>query len=515
MVSKTGINMKYVSVVVAALVVLSGCNGQQKSIVTAQNRMVAAEKNYVKEYDAAINNSDSAGCQAATAKYLKAVQKIDLSGCPADYQQAMSDLENSLSAISGYFSGTSSFENIDQLMTLQNARLAATLKLNDVAQGHGMIILEPATDALQKAALSDSITTAYNQLADAEANYINENDAAVRNNDLAGCQAATTKYLKAVQNIDLSGCPADYQQAMNKLGISLSAISGYLSGVKRLETVDDNMNSLQNARLEATLKLNEVAQEHGMIMLETATDAGQEETLSDLVMKTHNEVFAAEENYATEYDVAAENGDLAGCQAATTTYLKALQNIDLSECPADYQQAMSDLENSLSDISRYLSGVKSFENIDDQWIALQDARLNMTFKLNEVAEGHGVIMSERESNLADLIGAAHNQMVAAEQNYVREYKAAVDNSDFAGCQAATTSYLKAVQNIDLSGCPADYQQAMNKLENSLSEISGYFSGANRFENIDDEFIALQDARLDATLNLNNVAQGHGVTIIND
>ena len=38
MVSKTGINMKYVSVVVAALVVLSGCNGQQKSIVTAQNR---------------------------------------------------------------------------------------------------------------------------------------------------------------------------------------------------------------------------------------------------------------------------------------------------------------------------------------------------------------------------------------------------------------------------------------------------------------------------------------------
>ncbi len=142
-VRRFGFNMKYGCMVIATLAVLAGCNGKQNSIVTAHNKMVAAEQQYLKEYSAAIENNDFEGCHAATAGYLKAVQNIDMSGCPDDYQQAMNGLENSLSEISGYFSGANNIENVDQetLKALQDARLDATMKLNDVANGHGLIII--------------------------------------------------------------------------------------------------------------------------------------------------------------------------------------------------------------------------------------------------------------------------------------------------------------------------------------------------------------------------------------
>ncbi len=118
------------------------------------------------------------------------------------------------------------------------------------------------------------------------------------------------------------------------------------------------------------------------------------------------------------------------------------------------------------------------------------------------------------SGKQDAIIKAHNKMAAAEQNYSTEYTAAVENENFGGLHTATAGYLRSVQNIDMSGCPDDYKQAMKGLENSLSEISGYLSGANNIDNVDqNKFDNLQDARLDATRNLNKVAEGHGVTII--
>ena len=142
-VRRIGFNMKYGCMVIATLVALAGCNGKQNSIVKAHNKMVAAENNYVTEYTAAIENSDFAGCHAATNEYLESVQNIDMNGCPDDYKQAMNGLGNSLTEISGYFSGANNIENVDheKLSALQDARLDATMKLNDVANGHGLIII--------------------------------------------------------------------------------------------------------------------------------------------------------------------------------------------------------------------------------------------------------------------------------------------------------------------------------------------------------------------------------------
>ena len=134
--------MKYACIVIAVLVILAGCNGKQHSIVTAHNKMVAAEQHYFTEYTTAIENEHFEGCHAATTGYLNAVQNINMSGCPEDYKQAMKRLENSLSEISGYFSGANNIKNVDheKLNALQNARLDATMNLNDVARGHGVII---------------------------------------------------------------------------------------------------------------------------------------------------------------------------------------------------------------------------------------------------------------------------------------------------------------------------------------------------------------------------------------
>ena len=269
-VRRFGFNMKYGCMVIATLAVLAGCNGKQNSIVTAHNKMVAAEQQYLKEYSAAIENNDFEGCHAATAGYLKAVQNIDMSGCPDDYQQAMNGLENSLSEISGYFSGANSFENIgDKFGTLQDARLDATVNLNEVAKGHGVGILEPPTGAKQPDnTLSNLIVTAHNKMVAAETNYVTEYDAAVENGDFAGCHAATNKYFEAVQNINMNGCPDDYQQAMNGLENSLSEISGYFSGANNIENVDqETLKALQDARLDATMKLNDVANGHGLIII--------------------------------------------------------------------------------------------------------------------------------------------------------------------------------------------------------------------------------------------------------
>ena len=117
------------------------------------------------------------------------------------------------------------------------------------------------------------------------------------------------------------------------------------------------------------------------------------------------------------------------------------------------------------------------------------------------------------SGKQDAVVKSHNKMAAAEQQYVAAYMVALQNENFGGLHVATAGYLQGVQNIDMSGCPDDYIQAMKGLENSLSQILGYLSGANNINNVDPtKFEALQDARLDATRNLNNVAESHGIEI---
>ena len=108
----------------------------------------------------------------------------------------------------------------------------------------------------------------------------------------------------------------------------------------------------------------------------------------------------------------------------------------------------------------------------------------------------------------------HNKIVAAEKTYMSAAQLAIGGENFQGLISANKQYLQDVQNIDVSKCPDEYKQAMKGLENALSEVSGYLNGAGNAENIDPiKFQALQDARLNATRNLNTVAETLGVTII--
>ncbi len=65
----------------------------------------------------------------------------------------------------------------------------------------------------------------------------------------------------------------------------------------------------------------------------------------------------------------------------------------------------------------------------------------------------------------------------------------------------------------MSGCPDDFKQAMKSLESSLNVINTYLGSINNIDEVDEaRFVSLQNARLDATRNLNSVAESHGLTI---
>ena len=117
------------------------------------------------------------------------------------------------------------------------------------------------------------------------------------------------------------------------------------------------------------------------------------------------------------------------------------------------------------------------------------------------------------SGKQDAIVKAYNSMASAEQAYATLYESALQTDSFQGIKTATNTYLQNVQSIDMSDCPDDFKQAMKSLESSLNDINMYLSSINIIDDVDDtRFGALQDARLNATGNLNSVAESHGLTI---
>ena len=113
----------------------------------------------------------------------------------------------------------------------------------------------------------------------------------------------------------------------------------------------------------------------------------------------------------------------------------------------------------------------------------------------------------------DAIIKAYNSMASAEQAYVTLYKSTLQTENFQGIKTATSTYLRDVQSIDTSDCPDDFKQAMKRLVNSLNDINVYLSSRNNPDDLDNRFVTLQDARLNATKNLSSVAESHGLTII--
>lgn len=108
---------------------------------------------------------------------------------------------------------------------------------------------------------------------------------------------------------------------------------------------------------------------------------------------------------------------------------------------------------------------------------------------------------------------AYNSMASAERTYSTLFKSALQAESFQGIKDATNSYLQNVRNIDMSGCPDDFKQAMKSLESSLNVINTYLGSINNIDEVDEaRFVSLQNARLDATRNLNSVAESHGLTI---
>ena len=113
----------------------------------------------------------------------------------------------------------------------------------------------------------------------------------------------------------------------------------------------------------------------------------------DAIVKAYNSMASAEQAYVTLFKSALQTESFQGIKTATNTYLQNVQNIDMSDCPDDFKQAMKRLESSLNDINVYLSSINNFDDVDDtRFGPLQDARLSATVNIGSVAESHGLII---------------------------------------------------------------------------------------------------------------------------
>jgi len=128
---KTTLRLSFLSLAISALLI--GC-GKQDAIIDAHNEMVEIESDLVKEYNA---NFLAQGQADALGNAIRKIQKIDVSDCPEDYQEAWRDLiklwRDCKAALE---SGNIDLANI---LIGQNPKKAS--KLNRIAKSHGVKIL--------------------------------------------------------------------------------------------------------------------------------------------------------------------------------------------------------------------------------------------------------------------------------------------------------------------------------------------------------------------------------------
>jgi hypothetical protein len=118
------------------------------------------------------------------------------------------------------------------------------------------------------------------------------------------------------------------------------------------------------------------------------------------------------------------------------------------------------------------------------------------------------------SGKQDAVLNAHNGIVAAENIYSMEVQTGTQNEDINALIQANEVYFQVVKNSKgAKNLPADYINAIQGLEDSLTKMVGFLKGINDPDNIDlDRLMTLDENRLNATRNLNSVAKSHGLTL---
>ena len=116
----------------AAILLAGGC-GKQNTIIKAHNQMVPIESAMIDSY----NSSTTAAEQAAAVEIaVDSMQRIDVSGCPPDYQTAWQDV---IQLWNRWQSALNS-ENINEADALGEQSPLKVSALNRIAKIHGVEI---------------------------------------------------------------------------------------------------------------------------------------------------------------------------------------------------------------------------------------------------------------------------------------------------------------------------------------------------------------------------------------
>lgn len=128
---KTTLRLSFLSLAISALLI--GC-GKQDAIIEAHNELVKIEQSMVNRYNASFLAQGQAD---ALDSAIREVEKIDVSDCPDDYQEAWRDVIKVWRDWKAAL-GTGNIDLADELNERSQAKIK---KLNRVATSHGVKIL--------------------------------------------------------------------------------------------------------------------------------------------------------------------------------------------------------------------------------------------------------------------------------------------------------------------------------------------------------------------------------------
>ncbi|MDE0840474.1 MAG: hypothetical protein OSB41_15685 [Kiritimatiellae bacterium] len=119
----------------AAILLAGGC-GKQNTIIKAHNQLGPIESTMVDSY----NSSTTADEQATAVKTaLDALNRVDISKCPADYQQAWGELADLWTE----WHAALLAEDIPTVDSLAKQSPVRAKTLNSIARSHGVQVIDP------------------------------------------------------------------------------------------------------------------------------------------------------------------------------------------------------------------------------------------------------------------------------------------------------------------------------------------------------------------------------------
>lgn len=128
-------NLAGIPFIFAAILLAGGC-GKQNTIIKAHNQMASIESTMVDSY----NESTTADEQATAVKTaLDALNRVDISKCPADYQRAWGEL----ASLWTEWHAALMAKDIPTVDSLAKQSPVRAETLNSIARSHGVQIVDP------------------------------------------------------------------------------------------------------------------------------------------------------------------------------------------------------------------------------------------------------------------------------------------------------------------------------------------------------------------------------------